>query len=406
MVNRTERLTFQGANNNRLAARLERPLAEPESYAIFAHCFTCSKDLKSVRRISQALVERGIAVLGFDFAGLGESEGSFPATNFSSNLEDLVAAANFLREQYRAPQILIGHSLGGTAVLAAAHRITEAKAVATIGAPSETAYLKTLLVQQAPELEREGEATIQLAGRPFRIQKQLLDDLQEQNLHEATRNLRKALLVLHSPVDEVVDIDQARRIFEAAKHPKSFVSLDNADHLLLSRESDSKYVAEVLAAWAGRYVDSSLDAEINGNHQGKIVVRGGSKGFAQEISSGRHRLNADEPLSFGGQDTGPNPYDLLLASLGACTSMTLRMYADRKNWPLEGTEVHLRHKKIHAKDCASCETDEGRVDHIEIVLEVQGPLDDEQRQRLLEIANKCPVHRTLTSEVSIEARLA
>jgi len=409
-----KRLKFPGAFGDELVGRLELPDppgSEPAAYALFAHCFTCSKDLKAAGWISRALVARGIAVFRFDFTGLGESAGDFEDTDFSSNLDDLQAAADFLRREHGAPQILIGHSLGGAAVLAAAGRIPEALAVATIGAPSDTVHLRETLVRRAPELEERDEAEVELGGRTFKIQRKLLDDLAEGSLRKAISELDRALLIFHSPADTIVGIDHARKIYEAAKHPKSFVSLDHADHLLTDSR-DARYVGEVLAAWAGRYVklepiQEEVEDEVTS--EGGVLVEGGASGFAQEIFARRHRFAADEPHSYGGTDTGPSPYELVLAGLGACTSMTLRMYADRKKWPLEGVRVRLDHQRVHAKDCAACSEEVreggGQIDHVERKIEVLGELSAEQRQRLLEIADRCPVHRTLEGHVEIESEL-
>lgn len=393
--------TFTGAHGAALAARIERPPGAPRAWALFAHCFTCTKDLQAARQISASLAARGYGVLRFDFTGQGESEGEFADTNFSSNVEDLLAAVAFLRAEHEAPRLLIGHSLGGAAVLAAASEVPEAVAVATIGAPFEPAHVRKLLCERAPELAHEDEAEVVLAGRRFRIKRQLIDDLVAQNQPERIAKLGKALLICHAPFDQVVGVDNARQIFAAAKHPKSFVSLDDADHLL-TRPADAEYVSEVVAAWAARYLPPVNEEALP---HGEVTVEGGSAGYAQRVRLGAHTFWADEPSTYpGGTDTGPSPYELLLAGLGACTSMTLRMYADRKGWPLEGVHVWLDHQKIHAKDCEDCDGASGRLDEIQRVVTVKGPLDAEQRARLLEIADRCPVHRTLLGEIKIRTR--
>ena len=403
MAPSSEKVEFTGALGVRLAARLDRPATPPVAYALFAHCFTCSKDTRAATYVSAALAERGIACLRFDFTGLGGSEGDFANTDFSSNVADLVAAADFLRAHHCAPDILVGHSLGGAAVLAAAARIPEAVGVVTIGAPAEPAHVLRHIPDQA-RIAAAGEAEVSLAGRTFRIRKSFLDDLAGQRLADAIGSLRKALLVMHSPRDDVVDIENATRIFVAAKHPKSFVSLDPADHLL-SRREDAAYAGHVLAAWAARYLPAR-GPEAPAAVQGKVVVRETLEGrFTQLIAAGPHVLRADEPKDVGGLGSGPSPYDLVLAGLGACTSMTLRMYADLKKLPLERVTVELRHDKIHAQDCAECETKDGRVDRIERLVQLEGALDAARRAKLLEIANKCPVHRTLHAEVTVPTRL-
>jgi uncharacterized OsmC-like protein/alpha-beta hydrolase superfamily lysophospholipase len=402
----TAMIRFPGALGSPLAARLDLPSGTPVAFALFAHCFTCSKDTLAASRIGGALTSHGIGVLRFDFTGLGGSEGDFANTNFSSNIADLVAAAAWLGQHHQAPRILIGHSLGGAAVLAAAHQIPAARAVAAIAAPFDPSHVRRLLEPGVDKIEAAGEAEVTLAGRKFRITKQFLEDIANQNSREHIAALRKALLLFHSPQDTTVAIDNAAQIFMAARHPKSFVSLDDADHLL-TRKEDATYVAAVLAAWASRYIEQSatLPAAAIDATQGVTVTETGEGRFTQAITASGHRLRADEPVGAGGNDAGPSPYDLLLAALGACTSMTLRMYAEQKKWPLERVTVRLQHEKIHAEDCRECETREGRIDRIEREIEVEGDLDETQRARLLEIANKCPVHRTLHSEVWIPTRL-
>lgn len=389
----TESIRIAAAGGKELSARLDTPVGAARAYALFAHCFTCSKDSKAAAYVSQALAGHDIATLRLDFSSL----------EFSSNVDDLLAAAGWLRANRSAPQVLAGHSLGGAAVLAAAGRIPEARAIATIGSPYDPAHVTHLLGGSTAEIEEKGEANVNLGGRPVRVSRQFLDDLKRQNPAETIGALRKPLLVFHSPRDTIVDIENASRIFLAAKHPKSFVSLDRADHLLTQRE-DAQYAATVLAAWASRYLDPS--SETPDAVPNVRVSEAGEGKFAQLIQAGRHRLRADEPVAAGGDDSGPGPYDLLLAALGACTSMTVRMYADMKRLPLARISVDLKHDKVHATDCAECETKEGKIDKIERVLTLEGDLDEAQRQKLLEIANKCPVHRTLHSEVWIPTRLA
>ena len=399
---RSEKFTFPNATGEQLAATLDMPLGKPAAYALFAHCFTCGKDNLAARRIAERLTIHGIAVLRFDFTGLGASQGEFANTHFSSNVEDLVAAADHLRKMYAAPAILIGHSLGGCAVLAAAHRIAEARAVVTIAAPYDPSHVVGLFKDKVDQIRAQGEVEVALAGRPFTIKREFLDDVAAKKLDECLANLRKALLVFHSPTDELVGIDNASHIFGAARHPKSFVSLAGADHLL-SRKDDAVYVANVIAAWADRYLDRPevmTEAEVEA---GLVLVRETHGGkFQQEILTGPHRLLADEPEKVGGLNSGPGPYDLLLASLGACTSMTIRLYADFKKIPLENVSVRLNHeKKIHTKDCEDCADKVTKVDHIDRAITLEGPLDAEQRRRLMEIADKCPVHQTLQSKIEI-----
>ena len=399
---RTERFEFANAAGHRLAALLDLPIGKPTAFALLAHCFTCGKDNLAAKRISERLAMIGIAVLRFDFTGLGGSEGDFAATHFSSNVDDLVAAADHLRKAHRAPALLIGHSLGGAAVLAAAHRVPEARCVVTIAAPSDPAHVTGLFKEHVETIRKAGEAEVTLAGRPFTVRREFLDDIAEQMLLDRIAHLHKALLVFHSPTDELVGIDNATRIFVTAKHPKSFVSLSGADHLV-SKKSDAVYVANVIAAWAERYFDAPATMSEEEIETGTVLVRETGEGkFQQEVLSGPHRFLADEPVKVGGMDSGPGPYDLLLAGLGACTAMTLRLYAEQKKLPLKRVSVRLAHNKIHAQDCAHCETAEGLIDHIDRAITLEGDLDAAQRQRLMEIADKCPVHRTLESEIDIK----
>jgi uncharacterized OsmC-like protein/alpha/beta superfamily hydrolase len=463
-----ENVGFPGSLGARLAGRLETPEGEPAAYALFAHCFTCSKDLKSAGGICRELLARGIAVLRFDFTGVGESGGEFADTNFSSNVEDLVAAADFLRRERQAPALLVGHSLGGTAMLAAAPRIPEAAAVATIGAPSDTGLLRAKLAARLPETAGEAAYELDLGGtHPVRIRRQLLEDLAADHLHGVLPALGKALLIFHSPVDRIVGIEHAERLFLAARHPKSFVSLGGADHLL-SDPRDAAHAGAVLAAWAGRYLQAGAgvatskpysaaaaqDARMgtgipavpptlgipaaprlpaagtgvpaipvdlapgdsapgglagaSGSRPlapGEVEVSGTAHSLRQEVRAGVHHLVADEPAADGGTEAGPTPYALLLAALGACTGMTMRLYADRKGFPLAGTRVRLRHSRDHRADCESCAEDGARLERIDRELELLGPLTAEQRARLAAIADRCPVHRTLSSPVEIVTKL-
>jgi uncharacterized OsmC-like protein/alpha-beta hydrolase superfamily lysophospholipase len=398
----SERFDFPNANGEKLAAVLDLPQGTPpRAYALFAHCFTCGKNVLAAKRIANALTALGIAVLRFDFTGIGSSEGEFANTTFSSNIADLIAAADHLRRTRQAPALLIGHSLGGAAVLAAAEAVAEARAVATIAAPSDPGHVTHLFKDKLDAIGDHGEVEVELAGRPFRIRREFLDDIAEQKLSECIARLRKPLLIFHSPTDDTVGIENASHIFIAARHPKSFISLPGADHLL-TKPSDAIYVANVLAAWAERYLAAvPTQTASEAEPRRVIVTETGNGKFQQTIATGPHRLIADEPVAAGGLDSGPGPYDLLLAALGACTSMTLRLYADHKQLPLERVSVELSHAKIYAQDCEECETKEGKIDRIERTLTLEGDLNDEQRARLLEIADKCPVHRTLTSEVNI-----
>ncbi len=395
---KTEILTFPGAHGQTLSGRLEHPTGAPRARAIFAHCFTCSKESVAAVRVSRALAEQGFAVLRFDFAGLGASSGAFEETTFSSNVDDLVAAADYLRSAYGSPDLLIGHSLGGAAVLAAAGRIADAAAVVTIGAPADVAHVEQHFAEAVAAIETHGAADVNLGGRPFTLRRELLEDIRNQPQMQRIAEMRKALLVLQAPGDALVGIDNATTIFRAAKHPKSFVALDGADHFL-SKPADAVYAAQVIAAWAGRYIPA---AESAGHPEGAVVAEETGDGpYTNLVHAGKHFLLADEPLDVGGKDLGPSPYDLLAASLAACKSMTMRMYADHKKWPVERIAVSVKHEKVHAEDCADCETREGKIDTFTVGITLEGDLDEAQRARMIEIAEKCPVHRTLSGDVKI-----
>jgi putative redox protein len=402
-------MTFAGSLGHDLAARLDLPQAGVRAYALFAHCFTCTKDIVAARHIAAKLASLGIAVLRFDFTGLGSSQGEFQNTNFSSNVGDLVAAADHLRTHYRAPAILIGHSLGGAAMLAAAHRIPEAKAVTTIGAPSDVAHVLHHFQANLDDIERDGVANVTLAGRTFPISRSLVEDARGQAIAHHVANLRKALLIMHAPLDQTVGIEHATAIFTAAKHPKSFVSLDTADHLL-SDSRDAAYAAEVLAAWASRYVPQEEEQAGEDRHDGVVVTETGAGRFQNVIAAGHHRLLADEPTAAGGLDSGPSPYDYLAAALGACTSMTLRIYAEHKRLALGRLTVSVRHGKLPAEHCEDCgaaaEGRTGKIDRFERVISVEGGVDAAMADKLIEIAGKCPVHRTLEARSAVVTKVS
>ncbi|MGJ3262192.1 MAG: bifunctional alpha/beta hydrolase/OsmC family protein [Salinarimonas sp.] len=399
-----EKIAFPGHDGQTLAARLDRPPGRPRAWALFTHCFTCSKDLAAVRRIAAALADSGIAVLRFDFTGLGHSEGEFANTSFSTNVADLVCAADHMRKTLGAPAILIGHSLGGAATIAAAGRIPEAKAVVTIGAPAEPAHVTHNLGASLETIEREGSARVSLGGRDFTITRDFVEDVREATLRDALADLRKALLVLHAPRDATVGIDNASAIFLAAKHPKSFVTLDDADHLL-TRPADAEYAASVIAAWAARYLPAPPEDEAAVPHEGVVrVSEDSAEGLLQAVSvDGRFHLLADEPRALGGSDLGPTPYQYLSVALGACTAMTLRMYARRKKLALESVVVDVTHDKVHAHDSGDAEAGRHRrADRFVRRLRITGDLTPAERARLLEIADMCPVHRTLEDASVIE----
>mgnify|MGYP001801656452 CR=1 FL=1 len=399
---KSQRIQFPNQQGQMLSARIDLPLdRKPLACAVFAHCFTCTSNLNAVRNISLSLTQQGVAVLRFDFTGLGQSEGEFADTNFSSNVEDLIAAAKCMEEYIEAPQLLIGHSLGGAAVLMAGLKIPSVKAVATIGAPADPVHVKHLIQDSEEEILAKGVAEVNIGGRPFTIKRQFIDDLLQVS-QEHVSKLKKALLVLHSPQDEIVNIKNAELIYKMAMHPKSYVSLDGADHLL-TRKEDAVYVGSMIASWAMRYIDLHQEEDLETDKQ--VVVHTGNEGYTTEIRAGKHRLLADEPESVGGSNLRPPPYGLLAAALGACTSMTLRMYADRKNWDLREVKVHLSHEKDYATDCENCEQDGTKIDVFDREIELVGELDEKQRQRLLQMADRCPVHKTLHSDIHVRSVL-
>ncbi|MGV6812429.1 MAG: bifunctional alpha/beta hydrolase/OsmC family protein [Brevirhabdus sp.] len=401
----TKRITFTGHDGSELAARLDMPDGPHLATALFAHCFTCSKDIPAARRIAGRLANMGIAVLRFDFTGLGHSQGEFANTTFTSNARDLVQAATFLSDQGMAPGLLIGHSLGGAAVLRAAGDIPSVRAVATIAAPFDPAHVTHNFADALPRIRDEGRARVNLGGRPFTIDRAFVEDVDAENLAPRITALKAALLVMHAPLDTVVGIENAAAIFTAARHPKSFVTLDAADHLITQAE-DAEYAAEVIAAWSARYLDLRPPAPPPGAPEGVVrVSEADAQGFLQDVNAGpMHHTLADEPVAYGGTNRGMTPYGFLSAGLGACTSMTIRMYARRKGWPLAHVWVDVMHDKMHAQDAGN--GSEAKLDHFTREIHLEGDLDPEQRQRLLEIADKCPVHRTLEAKAHIITKLA
>lgn len=401
----TERISFNSRTGDRLAARLDLPEGPVLATALFAHCFTCSKDIPAARRIAARLAAMGFAVLRFDFTGLGHSEGEFANTTFTSNVADLIAAAEYLADRQLPPDLLIGHSLGGAAVLRARSDIPSARGVVTLGAPFDPGHVTHHFDAALSEIEAKGKAEVTLGGRPFVIGKEFVDDIRTEVLEPAIEGLKAALLVLHAPRDETVSIDNAASIFTAAKHPKSFITLDDADHLI-SRAEDAEYAAEVIAAWAKRYIDMTPPAPPPGAPEGVLrVTEADPDGFLQDVQSGpHHHALADEPLAYGGTNRGMSPYGFVSAGLGACTSMTLRMYARRKGWPLESISVDISHDKVHAQDALP--SGPAKIDQFTRRIRLSGPLSDEQRSKLLEIADKCPVHRTLEAGARVVTSLA
>ena len=392
------------SNGNVLRGMLESPEKDVRSYALFAHCFTCGKDIAAASRIAKALTAKGIAVLRFDFTGLGNSDGDFSNSNYSSNVDDLKAAADFLSANYQAPSLLIGHSLGGAAVLSVAHQLPDVKAVATIGAPYQAKHVIHNFSADLTAIKDSGEAEVTLGSRNFVIKKQFIDDL-EQN-ESKIASLKKALLIMHSPIDSTVKITEAEKIYKDAKHPKSFVSLDNADHLVTNKD-DAEYIATTIAAWASRYIGKAIDGESSLKlAKGHVYVEEKDHKFTQSVYSDSHHWLADEPNTVGGQNLGPDPYEHLLAALGTCTSMTMRMYADRKRWPLKNIAINLYHERSHSSDCKHCDEKPKQIDYLHREITLEGDLSDEQKDKLLEIADKCPVHKTLHGQLVVNTKLS
>lgn len=402
----TERFTFTGHGGATLDARLDLPDGPVMATALFAHCFTCGKDIAAARRIAKRLSVAGLAVLRFDFTGLGHSEGEFENTTFTSNVEDLLAAARALKDRDMAPSLIIGHSLGGAAVLRAAGQIASVKAVVTIGAPFDPGHVTHNFGDALERIRQDGVAEVDLGGRPFRIGRAFIEDVDASRLEPEIGRLKAALLVMHAPRDSVVGIENATEIFKAAKHPKSFVTLDSADHLI-SRAPDAEYAADVICAWAQRYLDMRPPAPPPGAPEGVVrVAEADAGGFLQDVMAGpKHHTRADEPETYGGTDRGMTPYQFLAAGLGACTSMTIRMYARRKGWSLAHVQVDVTHDKVHAQDCKDCTGDAARIDCFRREIRLDGDLDRDQRARLREIADRCPVHRTLETTARIETVL-
>ncbi len=399
-----QKISFTNIHGETLVGRLAMPADQhPHNFVLFAHCFTCNKNFSAIRNISRALTSKGFGVLRFDFTGLGESEGEFGDTNFSGNVADLLEAANYLKEHHASPSVIIGHSLGGAAAILASQEISSIKAIATIGSPSDPKHVTHIFKDQLETIKDTGDAEVNIGGRSFTIKNQFLKDIQSHTLKERIKSNRKALLVLHSPQDSVVQIKNAEEIYLAAHHPKSFVSLDGADHLL-SNEEDGHYTGNLIAAWAQRYLEIPQTKPVDTKHE-VVASLNKEDGFTTAMKIGNHYFTADEPVSFGGNNFGPSPYEYVSAGLSACTAMTIQMYAKRKKWPLENVEVHTSYKKVHMEDCENCESKDAKIDTFEREIRLAGTLAAPQIAKILEIADKCPVHRTLENKVHINTKL-
>jgi uncharacterized OsmC-like protein/pimeloyl-ACP methyl ester carboxylesterase len=389
-----------------LNAHLELPANQkPNYYAIFAHCFTCSSSLSAVRNVSRALTQDGFAVVRFDFTGLGRSEGEFADSHFSANVEDLLDVHGYMAEHYDAPSLLVGHSLGGAAVLVAASKIEAIKAVATVGAPATVGHVKHLFSHQVEDIKDEGNIEVNIGGRPFVINEDFIAEFNKTDLPAIVKNLRKPLLIMHSPFDKIVGIENAEQLYHKAHHPKSFVTLDGADHLL-TEEKDSQYVGDVIGTWAKRYFPKVENGMLN--TEGEQLVghlNSIEDNFTTSIQTKNHSFIADEPLSIGGSDFGPSPYEYLNAALASCTVMTLKLYAERKQWDLKEVFVYVSHSRKHSDDLQVDVEKPKYLDHISKKLKFVGNLDAKQKERLKEIASRCPVHKTMTSKVIFETEV-
>jgi len=402
---RSSKIQFANSKGEKLSGRLDLPADQnPHNFAIFSHCFTCSKDFSAARNVSKALASEGFGVLRFDFTGLGNSDGDFSDTNFSSNVEDLLSAATFLKENYKAPSLIVGHSLGGAASIFAASEINTVKAVATIGAPSNPVHVQKQLGNKINVIEEQGEATVTLAGRDFTFKKQFIEDLKSNSCVEAARNLHKALLIFHSPQDATVSITNAEEIYHAAHHPKSFVTLDGSEHLLIDKKNAS-YVGKVISGWAARYIPVPEQEVIKTTHD-VVASLDNDEGFTTQLKLGTHYLKADEPVRVGGNNYGPTPYELLAGSLSACTAMTIQMYAKRKGWVINNVQVHTSYSKDYAADCDTCRDDpSAKIDTFTREIILESNLVESQINRILQIADKCPVHKTLHTKTQVISKI-
>ncbi|MBR9846350.1 MAG: OsmC family protein [Algicola sp.] len=401
-----KKLQISNKKGIKLQAYLELPANQkPNYYAVFAHCFTCSSTLSAVKNISRSLTNHGFGVLRFDFTGLGRSEGEFSDSYFSANVDDLIAVNDYLKANYKAPSLLVGHSLGGAAVLVAASKLDNIEAVSTIGAPATINHVKHLFSHDIDNIQEQGLMKVNIGGRPFHIDEDFVSDFDKTDLPSIVKNLRKPLLIMHSPIDTIVGIKNAEQLYLHAHHPKSFISLDDADHLL-SNSEDSSYVGNVIGAWVERYFESKENTMLNTEGE-QLVAHLNLKedNFTTKIQTAKHNFIADEPTTIGGDDFGPSPYDFLSAGLAACTVMTLKLYAERKQWDLQEVYAYITYSKKHSEDLMLDLEKPSRIDHLLKKLVFVGDLDSSQKQKLKEIASKCPVHKTLITDTIIETEI-